>query len=470
MSGPDSRTPPHSLEAERSVLGAVFIKPAALDDCDILHIDDFFLPAHREIFEAMRAVAKAGKPVDVLIVADELKAAGQLSRLDGGIAYLSDLANAVPTAENVGHYATIVRDAAVKRRLIAAASEILSTSYGGAVEADEALADARAKIANIELVDASSGPTAIGDEIGATLDSIEHRGERPDDYFMPTGLRAFDDHVGGIRGGNLITIAARPGKGKSALALQILIHNAFRGVPCLLFSFEMSKAEIVERAIAQHASIDGRAITSGRLRGPEWIAINDSARRLSTLPLWLVDKPMKLDRMLSNARRWTARQRVKADQQGLKKLAVVCCDYLGLIESSGAAETRALEVGAMTRGLKQFAAEEEIPVIEVSQLNRDSEKEGGAPKLSHLRDSGSIEQDSNMVLFPIFEEVTGPKPPDWWPAADLPQAPDLPAAVIVGKNRGGPIGRVPAIWQPRYVRFVDLPDYDHQPTQEELAL
>jgi replicative DNA helicase len=468
VTAPD-RSPPHSLPAEKSVLGSVLIKPAVFDDVAAdLAVDDFFLPAHREVFDAMLALTKRKRAIDMVGLSDELLARGMLSRLEGGDLYLSELANSTPTAENVSHYVRTVREKATLRRLIATCGEIQSRAYG-ADDVEGLLEEARAKVVAIDVSDVRSGPTVIGDTVQATLDSIETRSHAPADFFLPTGYREFDEQIGGIRGGNLVTIAARPGKGKSAMLLDILLHNAERGIPVLLFSYEMTKMEIVERALANRSSVDGRSVVSGYLKGPEWVAITSAASKLSTLPFWLVDESLPFERLMTVARRWAASQRVTGDAAGKRKLAAIGVDYLGLMELKARQENRAAEISIMTRGLKKLASDLKVPVIEAAQLNRENEKTGGMPMLSHLRDSGSIEQDSNMVLFPWTDDAAheAGKAADWWPG-ELPPYGQQPALIIVGKNRGGPVGRVPVIWESRYVRFRDRADYSREPVQEDL--
>jgi replicative DNA helicase len=302
----------------------------------------------------------------------------------------------------------------------------------------------------------------IGDIVQSTLDSIELRSQKPQAFFRQTGWREFDEQIGGLRGGNLITIAARPGKGKSAAALDILLHNAAQGVPCLLFSFEMTMMEIVERSLSKGSGIDGMDIGTGKMRGPQWVAVTDTAVRLTKLPLWLIDKRMTAERFCAITRRWWAT--VCGGQKGH---GLVCRDYLGLTKSSGREETRAAEVAEMTGSAKELATDLDIPFVDVAQLNRDSEKENRFPRLSDLRESGSIEQDSNTVIF--VQTPDGPviAPPEWW-KGDLPPEGQLPAAMIVAKNRGGRTGLVPMAWEPKCVRFRDRPLYAREPVQEAL--
>lgn len=452
-----SRTPPHNLESERAALGSVFIKPAALDDLTDLAVDDFFLPAHREVLEAMRLVDKRGRPVDVLTVGDEMKARGVLSHLDGGLAYLSDLSNATPTAENVRHYARIVRDKATLRRLIQACAEIQSCAYGDVGDVGELCSEARGKLAAIDSA-GEEEPTSIGDSLMEVLDSMEHRADKPDGYFVRTGFRSFDEKFTGLRGGNLIVVAARPGKGKSAWALDILLNAADLGIPCLLFSFEMLKAELVERALAKRAQVDGRRVGNGRMSGPEWQRIHGAAGKLSDRPLYLYDKNLTAGRICAIARRWLAKHRVVADQQGRQKLALIAVDYIGLVRGTGDERTREREVAQMSAAFKQLASDSGVPVIAISQINRESEKTNREPRISDLRESGSIEQDANMIVFPHWDEETA--------AAARQPGDGIDAKLIIAKNRSGPTGFVWVDWVPEFVMFRDAPT--DGPAQEQL--
>lgn len=437
---PVARQLPHSLDAERSVLGAVFIRQSTIDEASDLAVDDFFLPAHRDIFEVMRALTARGGVVDVLTVGDELKARGMLGHLEGGSAYLLDCANAIPTAENVRHYIAIVARKAILRRLILAASDIQARAYGDVVEIEDFLSEVRHRVASIESAD-QAGPALIGDGMQDTLDSIQNRASDPRSYFLTTGLRGFDENIGGLRGGNLVVVAARPGMGKSALALDILLNAAMGGIPALLFSMEMSRGEIQERALAKKGRVNGRSVVTGKMNVEEWGKIQGAAAKLDKIPLWLDTRNMRAQRICSVARRWFARQKFA---EGARKIAAIAIDYLGLVPSTGDEANRAYEIAAMTRAFKLLAGELDIPIILLAQLNRDGVKAARKPVISDLRDSGAIEQDANTVIFP------------WWEGT-----PNLhgrhPATIIVGKNRGGPMGEVDVWWEPEFMTFSDEP-------------
>lgn len=437
---PTARQLPFNLDAERSVLGAIFIRQNTLDEAADLGVGDFFLPAHQRIFGAMRELFARGSVVDVLTVEDELRAAGELARLDGGSAYLLDCANAVPTAENAKHYIAIVMRTAVLRRLIAVTADIQSSAYGDFHEIQEFLAEVRHKIAGIDVPD-QGGPALISEGLSDTMQSIQDRAANPSAHFLTTGLRGFDENIGGLRGGNLVVVAARPGMGKSALALDILLNAASKGIPSLLFSMEMNRMEIQERALAKRARVNGRKVVTGHMEHDEWHRLTRAEPGIASLPLWLDTRSMSAQRICSVSRRWFARQKFA---EGSRKIAAIAVDYLGLVPSTGDEENRAHEIAAMTRAFKLLAGELDVPIILLAQLNRDGVKAARKPIISDLRDSGAIEQDANMVIFP------------WWEGTPNLQG-RHPAQIIVGKNRGGPMGEVDVWWEPEFMTFSDEP-------------
>lgn len=447
---PAPRVPPHSIEAEKATLGSVLLKPSALDEIADLAVDDFFLPAHREIFEAMLELDRRGRPIEIVQLTDELRARGMLPRLEGGETYLLALANSVSLGDQARHFASIVAKKAQLRRLIQACAEISAGAYSDPYDTQELLAEARQKVSRIECDGTGGGPIHIGQNLDATLASMENRATDPAGYFVTTGLRAFDDQIGGMRGGNLIVIATRPGMGKSAWMLDILMHGAITGVPSLLFSMEMNEQEIHERAITKHASVNGRKVVAGKLSSDDWAKVDSSANRIRHMPIWLDTRFLSAQRICSEARRWRAQQKAPR--------AIIAIDYLGLVQSVDSDErNRAQELGAMTRAFKKLATELNDPVFLLSQLNRENVKAQRRPKVSDLRDSGAIEQDANTVIFPWWDT-----PPPTFTVDDTGKPRRHPAVMIVDKNRGGPTGEVAVDWIPEFVRFEDTEEYAAQ--------
>jgi replicative DNA helicase len=454
------RTSPHDNDAERSVLGSVFIRAAALDDAGDLAADDFFAPHHRDVFWAMRVLAQKREPIDPVTVADVLKVNDRLKRIEGGMSYLSELANGTPTAENARHYAKIVRDKATLRRMIAVCSDIVAQAYGERDDVGDAgdfLAYARQRLGGIETY-SEDKPTLIGDEVDATIDEMKLRRARPQDYFVQSGIQAFDSKVNGLRGGNLVVIAARPGRGKSALALDFLLNAAARGTPCLLFSFEMNKTEITERALSKIGRVNGTKVISGRLHEEEWDRVHGAAARIKPLPLWLEKKRLTPPQIIAVIRRWFAEQQVTVQDGSKRRMALVAIDYLGLAKMISDEQKRERFMADLSGGLKNLAEELMIPIIAVCQLNREVEKSEGKPKLSHLRESGALEQDANMVLFTHIENEDGFDRPPMFGRG--------PATIIVGKNRSGPSGEVDVDYIGEYTLFTDKEDQEPIPPEQ----
>lgn len=450
---PTNRDLPQNAEAERSVLGSVLIRPSSLDEVvGFLGADDFLGISHRCIFAAMVALAKAGDVVDVITIAEELRKRDELGRLDGGEVYLLGLSNAVPTAENARHYGKIVRDLAVLRRIIATCVQAASRAHGD-VESAELLADLRTELASLETA-ADGGPQRIGDGIDAALDVLEQKAAKPDEYVVLSGIREFDKAIGGHKAGQLIVVAARPGGGKTSHALSTAIRVATTQIPVLVFSLEMKRQELIERAIAFAAKVTGSRLTNGDLDYSAWEKIRQSRKSLGPIPLWLDDRKLGCGALCAEARRWRARF-----TQGRRALVVI--DYLGLVRSDDRSQNRAIEVGAMSRAFKTLAGDLDCPVMLVAQLNRESVKGDGParrPKLSDLRDSGEIEQDADMVIYPFregeAEQASGPA-----------RGPE-PAELIVAKHRNGPTGAVEVDWDGRFMAFYDRSTAFAQPDDE----
>jgi replicative DNA helicase len=439
---PINRDLPQNPEAERSVLGSVLIRPSSLDEVvGFLGADDFLGSAHRCIYAAMVGLAKAGDVVDVITISEELRKRGELGRLEGEEVYLLGLSNAVPTAENARHYGKIVRDLAVLRRVIATCVQAASRAHGD-VESSELLADLRSELAALETTQ-DGGPQRLGDGLDEAMDMLERKTSEPEKYSVLSGIREFDRTIGGHKAGQLIVVAARPGGGKTSHALSTAIRVATTQIPALVFSLEMSRQELTERAIAFSARVTGSRLTNGDLDYDAWGKIRNSKKALGPIPLWLDVRNHSCGALCAEARRWRARF-----TQGQRALVVI--DYLGLVRSSDRSQNRAIEVGAMSRAFKQLAKDLDCPVMLVAQLNRESVKGDGParrPKLSDLRDSGEIEQDADMVIFP-FREGEGDQ-------ASGPAQGPVDAELIVAKHRNGPTGIVEVDWDGRFMAFYD---------------
>jgi len=461
-----SRTPPHNIEAEKSVLGAVFIKPAAFDEVATnLAVDDFFLPAHREIFEAMVTIDKRRQAIDVIAVADELKTHGMLARLDGGQSYLNELANGVPTAENVLHYARLVREKATLRRLIAACAEVQSSAYGDFGEFESFLDEAETKIFKVAQQNRRETYSATGELMEEVLHNLEVRtAERRAVTGVPTGFTKLDEYTAGLQRENLIIVAARPGGGKTSWAVNVAMHAALNHkIPVLLFSLEMSKYELMERMLAGEARIDSSRIKRGFLEYADWKnKIHPASGRLAAAPILIDDSSaISIMEIRAKARRFRGDPRYfppsppTADgRPSPPPLGLIVVDYLQLARGGGAGrrdDNRQQEIADISRGLKALAKDLKVPIIAISQLNREVEKREGKPRLSDLRESGSIEQDADMVLFIHREDMAGGDTPDG-------AAPTAIAEIIIGKHRNGGTGSVKMTFIKEYTRFENYAD------------
>lgn len=454
------RAPPHSVDAERACLGSVMLRPSALDELAELTVNDFFIPAHVEIFDAMRALAGRARAVDFVTLSEELKARQMLSRLEGGETYLVDLASKTPMSENVKHYAAIVTGKAALRRTIAACAEIQSAAYGDVASVEDFLGEARQRLAGID-VEGVEGPVSIPDDVGRVVADMEKRGLNPERYVISTGIDSVDGIITGLEPQTVTIIAANPSRGKTAWALNTIIRAAAtQKVPCLFFSLEMSRAKIIERALAFKTRINGRAIMQGKLSVEEWSSVDRASHewQRAKIPLWIDERIHSASRLCAVARRWRSQRRAERLAAGMSKdeadLAVVAIDYLGLVRGDEHSESRRAEVAAMSRAFKGLAKNEKLAVILCAQLNRQNMKEGipRPPNLSDLRDAGEIEQDADVVLFPWWEGT----PPDFGP---------FDAEILVRKNRNGPTGEAPIVWEREFMTFGDRQRGDYKETR-----
>src|SRR3954469_173441 len=361
------RPPPHSLDAEKSVLGAVFIKPAAFDEiATALQVDDFFLPAHREIFDAMLAIDKRRQPLDVIAVADELKVRGMLPRLEGGEGYLLALANAVPTAENVAHYGRLVKEKATLRRLIAACAEVQSRAYGDFGEFESFLDEAETQIFKVAQQNRRETYSAIGDLMEEVLHNIEVRAsERKAVTGVPTGFTKLDEYTAGLQRENLIIVAARPGGGKTSWAVNVAVHAAMKKIPVLIFSLEMSKYELMERMLAGEARIDSGKIKRGFLEYSDWKnKIHPASKSLAEAPILIDDSSaISIMEIRAKARRFRGDHRyfpplgpTPDGRMPPPPLGLIVVDYLQLARGGARRdENRQQEIAEISRGLKALA-------------------------------------------------------------------------------------------------------------------
>jgi replicative DNA helicase len=430
-----------------AVLGSMMIERDAVEKAvDVLDEKDFYQDAHRKIFAAGRELFARGDGVDLVTVGEQLRRAKQLDDV-GGTAYLTELIHKVATAAHVDYYAKIVREKAVLRDMINAATTIVGNCYGEVKEAPALLDEAQALIMRVAERQNTAAVTEAKDLAHEVIEQIEMRAkEKKAVTGVPSGLRDLDRMTSGFQKSDMILIAARPSQGKTALALSIAANAVLdpkepRAV--LVFSLEMAKQAIMERFISSEARVDLSQIRNGYFPREKWTALTNAAATFSEAPLYINDQPgLSVLQVRSIARQLHADLRRKG-----KKLDMIMVDYLQLMRGSGKTESRQQEVSEISRGLKFLARDLNIPVIALSQLSRRTEDKGrtdGRPQLSDLRESGALEQDADLVGF-IYREAFY-KPND-------PNIDDSKAEIIIAKQRQGPTGSVEVRFVRKYTRF-----------------
>ena len=436
-SAPSGRIPPHNLQAEESVLGAILLSRDALGAVIEagLRYDDFYKPAHQHIFDVAVAVSQDGGPVDTITVAEEMSRLGLLEQV-GGVEALHALQNATPAISNAASYARIVQDAAMLRRLILVAADISEIGYSRPDNVDDALDEAESRVFRVADRRVVDSYRDIGELMKLAVDRIEENFARGDTITgIATGYNDLDDLLSGLQPSTLNIIGARPSMGKTALGLGIATHVAKHSArPVLVFSLEMGHVELTQRILSSEAEVDSRKIRNGRLSEADWAKIGRAIGRLE-VPLFLDDNPrVTVMEIRAKARRLKM-------QHG--DLGLILVDYLQLMSGGGNSENRQLEVSEISRNLKILARELEVPIVALSQLSRNLESRSDKrPMLSDLRESGSLEQDADVVIFLYRDEVYNKESPDRG-AAD----------VIVAKHRAGPIGQMRLVFRGQYARF-----------------
>jgi replicative DNA helicase len=417
---------PSDNDAERAVLGSVFIRGHVNDVLGLVQTDDFLAPAHREISESMFSLAADLEPIDPVTVSADLRARGMIGKLDGAESYLMGLSGAVPTAESGPHYARIVRDKARARKIIAACLEAIHAASKQSPE--EVSADLRAALSVLSISD--GGPIAMSEAIPPHLELLDARKGKPRGLAISTCIGSLDNVLGGgHRKGQAVVIAGRPSMGKSAHTWATLIRAAVESeVAGLFFSQEMQREELLDRALALITGIDGAKIQDGDLDYDGWKLIEAKAKIFRAAPLSIDDRKLTVDQVVAESTRWRSKN---------PGPALIAVDYLQLLRSAGKAENRQQEVAGMMRDLKIMAGDLGCVVLIVSQLNRESAK-GDIPRrpvLSDLRESGGIEQDADVVIFT-------------WRSG-------LEEELIVAKNRGRGIGIASVRWDGPRTAFFD---------------
>jgi replicative DNA helicase len=432
------RVPPQSLEAEESVLGGIMIDNAALDRVvELLQPDDFYRGTHRKLYRAMLDLSERSEPVDLITLSETLKARGELTEI-GGASYLAELTERVPTAANIAHYAKIVRERSILRGLIEAATEIASRGYQASDDVDQLLDRAEQLIFGIQERKVKQAFTRTGDLVVETIRTIERLYEKKQAVTgVPTGFTDLDRLTAGLQPSDLIIVAGRPSMGKTSFCLNIAEHAAMRaGVGVGIFSLEMSKEQLAMRMLCSEARVDLGRVRSGQLHDREFPRLAMAAGRVGDAPIFIDDTPaITVLEMRAKARR------LKRDAGA--KLGLIVVDYIQLMRSAEGRDSREQEISEISRSLKALAKELHVPVIALSQLNRQVESRSPPkPRLSDLRESGAIEQDADVIMF-LYREEYYEKETDKKGIAE----------VIVAKQRNGPIDDVELTFLAQFTRF-----------------
>ena len=439
------RVPPHSIEAESSVLGGLLLDNTAWDRMgELLSENDFYRHEHKSIFAAISILINGSKPADVITVFEQLKNQGKAEGL-GGLGYLNSLAQYVPSASNIRRYAEIVRERSILRKLVTASDEIATNAFNPQGRPVERILDeAEQKIFNIgeEGSRMKQGFQSMDTLVVDLMDRVQEMADNPNDITgVPTGFYDLDRMTSGLQAGDLVVLAARPSMGKTAFAINIAEHVALNeGLPVAVFSMEMGAAQLAVRVVGSIGRIDQGHLRTGKLSDEEWPRLTDAIERLRTVSLHIDETAgLTSSELRANARRLARK---------CGKLGLIVVDYLQLMtgSSSGDGENRATELGEISRGLKMLAKELQCPVIALSQLNRGVEQRTDKrPMMSDLRESGAIEQDADIIMFIYRDDYYNKDSKD----------PGV-AEIIIGKQRNGPTGAVRLTFLKPLTRFESL--------------
>ncbi len=441
------KLPPHSVEAEQSVLGGLLLDNTAWERiADFLTESDFYRADHRQIYHHITRLIEVNRPADAITVSESLESTKELEGV-GGLAYIGALAQNTPSAANIRRYAEIVRERAIMRKLAETATNIAETAYNPmGREPAQLLDEAESRIFAISEQGARTRQGFVEmqpvlTEVVERIDLLYNRDNPSDVTGVPTGFADLDRMTSGFQPGDLIIVAGRPSMGKTALALNMAEHVALdAGLPIGIFSMEMSAAQLAMRLLGSIGKLDQHKLRTGRLAEDDWRRLTSAVGRLSEAPIH-IDETAAL-----NALELRARARRLHRQYG--QLGMIVIDYLQLMSASSHGENRATEISEISRSLKALAKELNVPVVALSQLNRSLEQRPNKrPVMSDLRESGAIEQDADVILFIYRDEVYNPDSPD-----------KGQSEIIIGKQRNGPIGTVMLTFQGEYTRFANFAD------------
>lgn len=433
------RIPPHNLEAEQAVLGCMLLDSDVIPTVtELIRSEDFYRNDHKEICEAILDLSEKAGPIDIITVSEQLQLRGTLDNI-GGLDFLANISNAVPTTANARHYAKIVEEKSLLRKLIKAAANISSMSYEASEEAVYVLDRAEKSIFDILQKRNTQGFTHIKDVLLETFNRLEELyNSKGFITGIPTGFADLDYKTAGLQNSDLVLIAARPGMGKTAMALNIAQYAAVqRHVPVAIFNLEMSKDQLVNRMLCSEVMVDSQKMRTGKLEDNDWNKIAQALAPLSEAPIYIDDTPgITVMDIRAKCRR------LKLE----KNLGLVVIDYLQLMQGRGKSENRQQEVSEISRSLKILAKELQVPVVTMSQLSRGPESRADhRPMLSDLRESGAIEQDADIVMFLYRDDYYNPET----------EKKNI-AEVIIAKHRNGSTGTIELRWFGEYTKFANL--------------
>jgi replicative DNA helicase len=441
-----ARVPPHDLDAERAVIGAMLVSETAIAVvAERLAAEDFYSEVHRIIYGAMMRLYSRGEPIDQLTLTNELRSVNEFERI-GGRPYVFQIVESVPTAANAGRYADIVRGKALLRAIIDVGSRITEDAFREPEDVSEALDSAEQLVYGVSNRTLREHLAPVSELAPGALEMIQRLYEQEGEVTgVETGFEDLDRLTTGFHKSDLIILAARPAMGKTALSLNAIWHAAGeKKMPVAIFSLEMSKEQLVQRLISQTTRIPAQALRSGNVKAEDWPKLVRGVAEVSRAPIWIDDTAgVTLMEIRAKVRRLASQLNVA----GGLPLSLVVVDYLQLMVGQGSrAENRQQEIAEISRGLKVLARDLDVPVLAIAQLSRAVEaRHDKRPLLSDLRDSGAIEQDADMVMFLYRDEYYNPESDD-----------KGIAEIIVGKHRNGPTGKVQLAWMEQYTKFASL--------------
>jgi replicative DNA helicase len=433
------KLPPQNLEAEMAVLGSMLMDEDALSVAiETLDPDSFYKDSHKKIFQAMVDLYSANRAVDLITLTDELKRNNILDEV-GGVSFLTALVNSVPTAANISHYVSIVKEKSILRTLITNATKIVSLCYESEGNVDEVVDSAERFIFEVTNRRPQGTYLHLKEIIKDSIETIDRLYQKKAHVTgIPTGFIDFDSKTSGLQASDLIVIAGRPSMGKSALALGIAEYaGVVEKMPIAFFSLEMSKEQLVQRMLCAHAKVDAHKVRTGYLASSDWPRLTAAAGKLSEAPIFIDDTPaISVMELRAKARRLKAHQDIR----------LIILDYLQLMRGSGNAENRQQEISNISRSIKALARELSVPIVAISQLSRAVEaRTDHRPQLSDLRESGAIEQDADVVVLILREDYYNPAPDN-----------EGVAEVIIAKQRNGPVGSIKLAFIKEYTRFENI--------------